>query len=160
MDAAMTFRSFLARALTRLAGWMAPPLPRLGTGGIPWPTNHPRPPTLLELLAELKSTAWACEPQRRRVRQLPAPAVRAHRGGPAAGAVPDARPVGRRRTPAARHDPRHGARRGGAGAPPARPARPGQSNSQRVRPLGNDHALAGGPRRRLLAAGARPVRRA
>src|SRR5262245_61171082 len=60
MDAAMTFRSFLARALTRLAGWMAPPLPRLGTGGIPWPTNRPRPPTPLELLAELKSTAWTC----------------------------------------------------------------------------------------------------
>src|SRR5262245_32290293 len=60
MDAAMTFRSFLARALTRLAGWMAPPLPRLGTGGMPWPANRPRPPTPLELLAELKSTAWAC----------------------------------------------------------------------------------------------------
>jgi HK97 family phage portal protein len=60
VDAVVTLRALLARALARLAGWMSPPLPRLGTGGMPWPTNRPRPPTPLELLAELKSTAWTC----------------------------------------------------------------------------------------------------
>src|SRR5687767_7869348 len=53
-------RALLARALTRLAGWMSPPLPRLGAAGMPLPSNRPRPPTALELLAELKSTAWTC----------------------------------------------------------------------------------------------------
>jgi hypothetical protein len=53
-------RGLLARALTRLAGWLAPPLSRFGTNGMPLQSSRQRPPTALELLAELKSTAWTC----------------------------------------------------------------------------------------------------
>jgi hypothetical protein len=53
-------RTFLAKALTRLAAWLAPaPAPPL-IGALPAPATRYRAPGATELLAELKHTAWAC----------------------------------------------------------------------------------------------------
>src|SRR5262249_2360691 len=51
-------RTTLAALLSRLAGWLAPS--RTPSSGLPMPTGRFRPPSASELLAELKSTAWAC----------------------------------------------------------------------------------------------------
>lgn len=46
--------------MTRLAGWLWPADPRSPVSGSPYPMSRSRPPSPLDLLAELKSTAWTC----------------------------------------------------------------------------------------------------
>src|SRR4051812_30146083 len=51
-------RTTLVALLSRLAGWLAPPRPP--SSGWPMPAGRSRSPSASDLLAELKSTAWAC----------------------------------------------------------------------------------------------------
>jgi HK97 family phage portal protein len=60
MDTSSMIRSFLARTLSRLAGWLAPSTPSFSGAWAPLPMNRSGQPTTNDLLCELKSTAWTC----------------------------------------------------------------------------------------------------
>ena len=169
-------RTFFAKTLLRLAHWLSALADgRLPTAdsrkGMPYALagsqwsgtsfvdsfQRNRQPTPNEILAELKNTAWTCasinaatcanypprlyvitEHNQPRPKCLTKALVAARRAPPALAAA-SAHAHQERRPHRGSHRP------SAADAAPAR-----QSDSQRLRSLGTDHAVPGGPRQRLL----------